>query len=684
MKLYLNFFRTAGMFLIMFSAQLFAQTVQYHSIPNSLQLYPRNSQDSAAVVFSGDVLTTGFDSISVEKYKNNILISRLKSNLVYSQGKAPFNLTHKIHAECSEYKFKIFVNTVLVKTVDSVVSGDVFVVMGQSNAIEIRSNYTFTNEYCRTFGILTANYNNDPYNAADTLWAKSRADIGGTLGGIPNVGVWTLQLQKNIKEIYNLPTCFINGGRASAYLSIQLRNNSNPEDLTSTYGKLLYRVRKAKVNNNVKSIIWYGGESDGYPAGYQNYISNWNIIYSQWVQDYPGFSRIFSLQVRPGCSSDEDLDKLREKQRQIGALYNNIELFSTSGISEHYGCHHGTNGYIELGNFLFRNIAKKFYNGTDTVNILPPNIRVAFYNTARNKIKILFDNSIVRGWPNDTLYGDVMFINHSMKTYFYLNGVSGNVSGGSVSGDTLILNLINPSTANKLSYLPATRDHTDTQVFEGPFLRNPRGLGALSFFEFPIQDSLILPVELSTFGFSVTKRDVSLYWSTNSEQNNSGFEIQRFQQQVNSSWEKAGYINGNGSTNSVNAYSFVDRGLISGRYLYRLKQIDFNGNYKYYDLNNEVVISIPLNFNLYQNYPNPFNPVTKINYDIPFDSKIVIKVIDNSGKEAAEILNEVQNAGYHTVSFDGSNFPSGIYYYKLIVSSGNQKFVSTRKMLLIK
>lgn len=684
MKTNILIFVMTVMILIIFRSFTFSQTVVFNNTPSQMQLFPRNSQDSASVVFDGNVLSPGFDSISVEKYKNNVFMSRIKIDLVYNQGIAPFNLTHIIHAELSEYKFKVLVNSNLVKTIDSIVCGDVYVVAGQSNAIEIRNTYTFTNEYCRTFGVLTANYNNDNYNPADTFWAKSRADIGGTTGGIPNVGVWSLQLQKNIRDIYNLPTCLINGGRASGFLSIQLRNNSNPEDLTSIYGKLLYRVRKARVNNNVKSLIWYGGESDGYPAGYQNYLANWNIIYNQWNQDYPGISRMFALQVRPGCSSGEDLDKLREKQRQIAALYNNIELFSTCGISEHYGCHHGMNGYIELGNFLFRNVAKKFYNGTDTVNILPPNIRVAYYSSNHTKIKMLFDNSMVRGWPNDTLYGDVQFVNHSMKQYFYLNGVSGNVAGGSVSGDTLILNLVSPSSANRISYLPASRDHTDMQVFEGPFLRNPRGLGALSFYDFPIQDSLILPVELSTFSCSVDRRNVTLYWSVNSEHNNSGFEIQRYHYGAADVWEKAGFVTGRGTANTGHAYSYEDKGLTTGKYSYRLKQIDFNGNSKYYDLNNDIFISVPLSFNLYQNYPNPFNPETKINYDIPYDSRVQIKLYNNAGREIDEILNASQSAGYNSVIFNGANYPSGVYYYKIIAKSLTQQFESVKKMILVK
>ncbi|MBK8552951.1 MAG: hypothetical protein IPL53_18575 [Ignavibacteria bacterium] len=76
------------------------------------------------------------------------------------------------------------------------------------------------------------------------------------------------------------------------------------------------------------------------------------------------------------------------------------------------------------------------------------------------------------------------------------------------------------------------------------------------------------------------------------------------------------------------SYTFTDRGLATGNYNYRLKQIDFNGNYEYFNLNNEVNIGIPLIFDLSQNYPNPFNPVTKINFDLPSDAITVLRIFD--------------------------------------------------------
>ena len=171
-----------------------------------------------------------------------------------------------------------------------------------------------------------------------------------------------------------------------------------------------------------------------------------------------------------------------------------------------------------------------------------------------------------------------------------------------------------------------------------------------------------------------------LEWTTSAELNNARFEIERA---VNNEWMKVGVVNGHGTVNSPTSYSFNDRGLNSGTYNYRLKQIDYNGSFAYHNLSNEVVIGVPTSFELNQNYPNPFNPNTKIDYSLPKDGKVSITIYDAMGKEVARLVNNTQTAGYYTVDFNASNFASGIYYYRLEVS-GQSNFTDSKKMLLVK
>ncbi len=188
-----------------------------------------------------------------------------------------------------------------------------------------------------------------------------------------------------------------------------------------------------------------------------------------------------------------------------------------------------------------------------------------------------------------------------------------------------------------------------------------------------------LPVELASFISNVSGRDVNLNWTTSSELNNAGFDVERRIVNTNE-WIKVGSVAGNGTVNTPQEYSFTDRGLEAGKYNYRLKQIDFNGNFEYFNLSSEVNIGIPTKFALSQNYPNPFNPSTKIEYQLPNDGVVKLSVYDNSGKEVMTLVNEYKAAGYYTADLNASSLSSGVYYYRL--SAGSQTAV--KKMLLVK
>jgi hypothetical protein len=204
------------------------------------------------------------------------------------------------------------------------------------------------------------------------------------------------------------------------------------------------------------------------------------------------------------------------------------------------------------------------------------------------------------------------------------------------------------------------------------------------------------PVELVSFNVSVVNNSVSLSWVTSSELNNSGFEVQRkvnslpageagLQSSVsNSEFEKIGFVEGNGTTTETNHYSFEDRNLTSGKYFYRLKQIDLDGTFEY---SNEVQVEVHgvTEYSLSQNYPNPFNPTTKIKYTIPFAGTslmkfVQLKVFDVLGNEVATLVNELKPAGVYEVTFNASELGSGVYIYKL--QAGD--YISAGKMLLTK
>jgi len=192
-----------------------------------------------------------------------------------------------------------------------------------------------------------------------------------------------------------------------------------------------------------------------------------------------------------------------------------------------------------------------------------------------------------------------------------------------------------------------------------------------------------IPVELKSFTAVAGNKQIELSWSTSTELNNRGFEIER---RIDGNFKYIGFVEGNGTTSEKHNYSYIDQNLNSGKYSYRLKQFDYNGSYEYSNVI-EVDVRLLNKFTLEQNYPNPFNPTTKISWQSPVSSRQVLKVFDVLGNEIKTLVNEEKEAGYHSVDFNASELPSGVYFYRLQVysaSGGTKSFVQTRKMILLK
>ncbi|MBN8546470.1 MAG: T9SS type A sorting domain-containing protein [Ignavibacteria bacterium] len=214
---------------------------------------------------------------------------------------------------------------------------------------------------------------------------------------------------------------------------------------------------------------------------------------------------------------------------------------------------------------------------------------------------------------------------------------------------------------------------TATLTGADPYTAEATGFSAFS--EFGVSTNGALPVELTSFTASAKGTSVTLNWETKTEVDNNGFEVER---NTNGNWDKIGFVEGHGTANSPKYYSFVDNGAIGNKIQYRLKQIDNDGTFEY---SPEVEVELnPTTFALYQNYPNPFNPSTMIRFSMPVNGNVALNVFNTLGEKVATLLNGQLEAGYHEVSFDAQNLPSGLYFYE--IKAGD--FSSIKKMILIK
>lgn len=269
----------------------------------------------------------------------------------------------------------------------------------------------------------------------------------------------------------------------------------------------------------------------------------------------------------------------------------------------------------------------------------------------------------------------------------FIGGTNVNVMGGGnppgynlldvydtwVTAKFIILNTSNPvsltikNITNQIGLFENLHNNPKTFVINNQILSEPIGI------------DVPLPVSLSSFNSSVNKNAVNLKWKTAQEVNNKEFQVER-KFEMAADWIKAATVQGKGNSSVPVEYSFIDRNLSSGKYSYRLKQIDNNGNFEYFNLSGDVIVGVPAKFDLSQNYPNPFNPATKINFDLPKDGLVSLKIFDMLGREVSTLVNEIRKAGYYTVEFNASNLASGVYFYR--ISAG--EFSSVKKMIVLK
>ena len=249
---------------------------------------------------------------------------------------------------------------------------------------------------------------------------------------------------------------------------------------------------------------------------------------------------------------------------------------------------------------------------------------------------------------------------------------------------SILVNADNPSTTEiKEGGVNGDQVIFKAKIGETEYILTPTGTwDNINTQELNLSDEGEIPVELSSFVARSQNNSVNLFWTTVSESNNFGFEIQRSTN--NKNFIKIGFRKGQGTTTLVHNYKYSDFHLPAGEYYYRLKQIDTDGASSFSHVI-KITLSMPLQCKLLQNYPNPFNPITTIQFEIPVDSDIAVNIYDLNAHLVRTLFNGFKSAGIHSCVWDGKNengrtVSNGVYLYR--ISSG--QFSLTRKMILAK
>ena len=191
-----------------------------------------------------------------------------------------------------------------------------------------------------------------------------------------------------------------------------------------------------------------------------------------------------------------------------------------------------------------------------------------------------------------------------------------------------------------------------------------------------------VPVEMTLLETRVKGCDVVCSWKTMNETTNLGFAVERSPDGVR--FAKIGFVKGRGTSSDETNYAFVDENVAAGEYYYRLKQVDYNGDFGYSNIE-KVNIATPEFMQLLSNYPNPFNPMTTISYQLERADHVRIEILDVHGRLITTLVNAPKTPGIHEIVWDardsrGIFLASGLYFCKL--NNSKESFIT--KMILTK
>ncbi|WP_080239444.1 sialate O-acetylesterase [Spirosoma rigui] len=501
-------YATVILFLCYFTG--FGQ-VTFDQLPRDLQLYPRNAANEANIPVSGRVNGSGWTKLGVQLLREGKLSKVFSQTISPAATNVPFQFQVGIKAEPAEYSIQVFLykntDSTLIVSRNRIVSGDAYLIYGQSNALALAGledyySFGFNDKYLRN---CTFPYNS-PDIAADMSWYPAKDPYS-------SVGGFGLTLQRYILQAYGIPTVVLNGAiGGTGIAALSERDASNPTNFATYYGKLLFRARWAGVDKQLKGIIWKQGEDEAGngPAGYPEKFTK---LYDQLRQDY-GNTRIYVGQINILDGGQDGAAALRDFQRRTKYLYSNVETIATVGTPGYDGIHYSGLANQQLAAEQFRQIARDVYGSTDVNQINSPDIRKVFYNTRKDSITLVFDDEMKMSFQDTTFYsfatGQTLY-KRFMRDYFYLDKQAGAVTNVSTNGNRVTLALKQPSTAQTLRYLPTYFSDSFSGFYDGPTLKNARGMRAFSFDSVPIATSVAAVATLAAK--SVSERQIQVSWT---------------------------------------------------------------------------------------------------------------------------------------------------------------------------
>lgn len=460
--------------------------------PEAGQFYARDDRNEGTLFYNGS-LDEPADAVFLKVFADDKLY---KSDTQSLGADKRYAFTIKLKPGLVRYRVEFGAKSggmdKLLERVGDLVCGDAYLIDGQSNALATDTREDApreTSEWIRSYG--------GPTGRGDGVsWVRDRMQEAEREGlARPNLwcrpvwkrnspehqaelGWWGMELAKLLVASRKVPICIIQAAIGGTRIDEHQPSSTNHADLTTMYGRMLWRVRQARLTHGIRAVIWHQGENDqgadgptgGY--GWETYQQFFVDMSAAWKEDMPNVRHYYLFQIWPNACAmggrDGSGDRLREAQRMLPRMYSNMSILPTLGIKPPGGCHYPLKGWSEFARLIQPLIERDSHGVAANDSITPPDLRRAhFTNAAKDEIALEFDQPVV--W------------NDNLAREFYLDDQSGEVVSGHVSGKIIMLKLKSPSTSSKITYLKE-RDWSQDRLIVGT-----NGLPALTFCDVPIE-----------------------------------------------------------------------------------------------------------------------------------------------------------------------------------------------------
>jgi hypothetical protein len=447
------------------------------------QFYARDDKNEGTLHYNG-TLSDAAEKVFVKLYADDKLVT---TDTATPAADKSYALSLKLKPGLIRYKVEFGTKSAgeekILETVTDLVCGDAFLIDGQSNALATDTREQSppeTNPWIRSYG--------GPTGWGDgTQWCQNEFQKKGvnpwcspvwkrSKGEKAELGWWGMVLAKQLLERQKVPIFILQAAVGGSRIDQHQRNEANPTDLSTVYGRMLWRVQQAKLTHGIRGIIWHQGENDQGSAGptggygWETYQPYFIEMAAGWKRDFPNVKHYYVFQIWPNAcgmgGGEGSGDRLREKQRTLPDLFSNMSILSTLGVRPPGGCHYPLEGWAEFARMVLPIIERDHYGLTPTTTVTAPNLRRATSASERT-IALEFDQPVV--WA-DALAGQ-----------FYLDGEKDKVASGGVTGNVLTLTLKEASAARTITYIKETAWSQDK------LLNGANGLAALTFCEVPIE-----------------------------------------------------------------------------------------------------------------------------------------------------------------------------------------------------